>query len=170
MGKVTARTGPSHFKQLINMKKYTLIGAYDLCIVPTVPWLNTIWMRKANFESYIIPSESEYGDVRSREMGLPSWARKPILIGTHLNFWPHFFSPCWTTSSSSPQNSHTLFFRANYISTELYMDPCFYMLFFPHPQVLVLQGSELSRNFAKVKVTQCVVSRIFQNCGSSVSK
>lgn len=131
---------------------------------------NTIWMRKADFVSYIIPSESEYGDVRSREMGLPSWARKPILIGTHLNFWPHFFSPCWTTSSSSPQNSHTLFFCANYISTELYMDPCFYILFFPHPQVLVLQGSELSRKFANVNVTQCVISRIFQNCGSLVSK
>lgn len=86
MGKVTARTGPSHFKQLINMKKYTLIRAYDLCIVPTVPWLNTIWMRKANFESYIIPSENEWKDRRYGETGLLSWAWERI-----LNFWPVLF-------------------------------------------------------------------------------
>ena len=37
-----------------------------------------------------------------------------------------------TTSSSSPQNNHTFFFLANFISTESYMDPtpCIYMTIF----------------------------------------
>ena len=49
-------------------------------------------MRKDDFVSYIIPSESEWKDVRTGETGLSSRAREPILIRTHLDFWPHFFS------------------------------------------------------------------------------
>lgn len=144
MGKVTARTGPSHFKQLINMKKYTLIRAYDLCIVPTVPWLNTIWMRKANFESYIIPSENEWKDRRYGETGLLSWAWEPI-----LNFWPVLF--VWNNFIIKlTKQPYTLFPQSH---PWIHVFTC---LFFPHPQVLATKrGLETSKsNTAQTKVIE----------------
>ena len=50
------------------------------------------WMRKTDFVSFKIRSESEWKNVRSGETGLSSRAQEPILIiRTHLDFRPHFF-------------------------------------------------------------------------------
>ena len=71
---------------------------------------NTIWMKKAAFVAYIIPSESEWKDVRSGETGLPSRVREPIFIRIRLDFGPPFF-PRWTTQVIEPiKQPYTFFF------------------------------------------------------------
>ena len=63
-------------------------------------------MRKTDFVSYRIPSESEWKDVRSAETGLSSWVREPILIiCTRLDFRPHS-----VFLASSPQKTTIHFF------------------------------------------------------------
>ena len=95
---------------------------------------NTIWMKKAAFVAYIIPSESEWKDVKSGETGLPSRVREPILIRIRLDFGHPFFLRRTTQVIEPTKQPCTFFFLANFISTESYIDPCIYMLiFFPFP-------------------------------------
>ena len=116
-------------------------GAYDLRVVPKAPWLDTIWMRKDDFVSYIIPSESEWKDVRSGETGLSSRAREPILICTHLDFWPHSFSLVDQLHHQAHKTTIHFFSRPLYFHRVIHGSMYLHAYFFSHPQEHLIANS-----------------------------